>query len=146
MILLFQCRLPIPQFSGSHFNKLKCKTSYLQRGAKINLNKKTTLDSIYDFDQCCIFVEYDLYKPTTFIQNCIYMNFRINLIQFYINLSRQEHQIELLPDVLVTLRLCAPDDPGGMLRNPYGDSIVKFVSSTLEPVINYTHIIGNHFV
>ena len=74
------------------------------------------------------------------------MNFRINLIQFYINLSRQEHQIELLPDVLVTLRLCAPDDPGGMLRNPYGDSIVKFVSSTPEPVINYTHIIGNHFV
>ena len=71
------------------------------------------------------------------------MNFRINLIQFYINLSRQEHQIELLPDVLVTLRLCAP---GGMLRNPYGDSIVKFVSSTPEPVINYTHIIGNHFV
>ena len=56
------------------------------------------------------------------------------------------YQIELLPDVLVTLRLCAPDDPGGMLRNPYGDSIVKFVSSTPEPVINYTHIIGNHFV
>ena len=32
----------------------------------------------------------------TFIQNCIYMNFRINLTQFYINFSRQEYQIDVL--------------------------------------------------
>ena len=29
----------------------------------------------------CIFVEYQLFNTTTFIQNCIYMNFRINLTQ-----------------------------------------------------------------
>ena len=40
----------------------------------------------------CVFVEYDLYNiSTTFIQNYIYMHFRINLTQFYINFSRQEH-------------------------------------------------------
>ena len=43
----------------------------------------------------CIFAEYDLLKPTISIQIFIYINFRINLIQFYINFSRQEHQIEL---------------------------------------------------
>ena len=32
----------------------------------------------------------------TFIQICIYMNFRINLTQFYINFSRQKHQIDIL--------------------------------------------------
>jgi len=36
--------------------------------------------------------KYELLKPTIFIQNCIYMNFRIHLTQFYIN-SKQEHQI-----------------------------------------------------
>ena len=42
-----------------------------------------------------VFVEFDLFNATTFIQNCIFMNFRINLTQFYINFSKQEHQIEL---------------------------------------------------
>ena len=41
-----------------------------------------------------VFVEYNLFNTTTCIQNCIYMNFRINLTQFYINFSRQEHQID----------------------------------------------------
>jgi len=36
-------------------------------------------------DYSCLFAEYDLFKPTTFIQNCIYINFRIDLIQLYIN-------------------------------------------------------------
>ena len=40
----------------------------------------------------CLFAEYDLFKPTTFIQNCIYINFRIYLSQLYINFSRQKHQ------------------------------------------------------
>ena len=41
----------------------------------------------------CIFAEYDLFKPTISMQNClyIYMNFRIILTHFYINFSRQEH-------------------------------------------------------
>ena len=43
-----------------------------------------------------IFVEYELFNTTTFIQNYISMNFRINLTQFYINFSRQEHQIDVL--------------------------------------------------
>ena len=32
----------------------------------------------------------------SFIQNYIYMNFRTNLTQCYINFSRQEHQIDVL--------------------------------------------------
>ena len=43
-----------------------------------------------------IFVEYDLFNTTTFIQNCINKNFRINLTKFYINFLRQEHQIYVL--------------------------------------------------
>ena len=38
----------------------------------------------------CVFVEYDLFNTKTFLQNCTYMNFRINLTQFCINFSRQE--------------------------------------------------------
>ena len=34
------------------------------------------------FQICCVFVKYDLFKPTTSIQNCVYMNFRTNLTQF----------------------------------------------------------------
>ena len=45
-----------------------------------------------------VFVEYDLFYSTTFIQNCIYiyMNFRINLTLFYFNFSRQKYQIDVL--------------------------------------------------
>ena len=44
----------------------------------------------------CVFVEYDLFNTTTY-QNCICMNFCINITQFYINFSRQEHlQIDVL--------------------------------------------------
>ena len=35
--------------------------------------------------------EYDLFKPTISIQNSIFLNFRVNLIQFFVNFSRQEH-------------------------------------------------------
>ena len=44
----------------------------------------------------CVFAEYDLFKPTISIQNCINMNFRIILTQLYINFSKQEHQINVL--------------------------------------------------
>ena len=33
-----------------------------------------------------MFAKYDLFKPTTFIQNCIYMNFRTILTQSMISL------------------------------------------------------------
>ena len=64
-------------------------------------NKKKLIDSqalvgYRRFQIGCVFVEYDLFNTTTFRQNCIYMNFRTNLTQFYINFSRQEHQIDVL--------------------------------------------------
>ena len=43
-----------------------------------------------------VFAEYNLFKPTIFIHNFIYIDFRVNLTQFYFNFSRQEHQTELL--------------------------------------------------
>ena len=46
------------------------------------------------FQSGCVFAECDLFKPTTFIQNWIYMNFCYT--EFYINFSRQEHQIDVL--------------------------------------------------
>ena len=36
----------------------------------------------------CVFVKYDLFNTTNFIQNCIYMNFRINLTQFFLSITR----------------------------------------------------------
>ena len=33
----------------------------------------------------CVFAEHDRFKPTIFIQNIIYIDFCINLTQFYIN-------------------------------------------------------------
>ena len=44
----------------------------------------------------CVYVEYDLFNTTISIQNCIYMNFRINLTQFYINFLRHEYHIDVL--------------------------------------------------
>ena len=44
----------------------------------------------------CVFVEYDLFKPTTFIQDVRYMKFRIDLALFYFNFSRQKYQIDVL--------------------------------------------------
>ena len=44
----------------------------------------------------CVFVEYDLFNTTNLIQNLIYIHFGIILTQFYINFSRQEHQIDVL--------------------------------------------------
>ena len=45
----------------------------------------------------CVFTEYDLLNTMNLIQNLIY-NFIIGIIltQFYINISRQEHQIDVL--------------------------------------------------
>jgi len=42
-----------------------------------------------------VFVEYDLFNTTSLIKNLTYIHFGIILTQFYINFSRQEHQIEL---------------------------------------------------
>ena len=57
------------------------------------------------FQIVCVFAEYDLFKPTTSIQHFIYIDFRIILTQFYVNLSRQKHQIDvymyrLAPEIL----------------------------------------------
>ena len=38
----------------------------------------------------CVFVEYDLFKPTTFIQNCIY-EFSDNFDTCYISISRDRN-------------------------------------------------------
>ena len=43
---------------------------------------------ISSFSDWLYIAEFDLFKPTTFIQNCIYINFRINLTQLYLNFSR----------------------------------------------------------
>jgi len=48
------------------------------------------------FQIAFVFVDYDLFNATTIMQNRIYMNFRTNLTQFYINFLRQKHQIDVL--------------------------------------------------
>ena len=40
----------------------------------------------------CVFAEYDLFKSAIFIPNLVYTDFCINLTQFCINYSRQEHR------------------------------------------------------
>ena len=59
---------------------------------KIIVGEKQSSLGYLRFQISCIFAEYDLFKPTVSIQKCTYMNFRI-LTQFYINFSRQDHQI-----------------------------------------------------
>ena len=44
------------------------------------------------FQIVCLIVEYGLFNTT----NLIYIRFGIILTQFYINFSRQEHQIDVL--------------------------------------------------
>ena len=44
----------------------------------------------------CVIVVYGLFNTTNFIQNVIYILFGIILTEFYINFSRQEHQIDVL--------------------------------------------------
>ena len=44
----------------------------------------------------CAFVKYDMFNTTKFIQNCLYMNFRLNSTYFYINFSRHKLQIDVL--------------------------------------------------
>ena len=44
----------------------------------------------------CVIVEYGLFNTTNLKQNLIYIRFGIILTQFYINFSRQEHQIDVL--------------------------------------------------
>ena len=43
----------------------------------------------------CVFVEYDLFNTTTFIQNLTYVRFGIILTQFYVNFSSQKHKIDV---------------------------------------------------
>ena len=52
----------------------------------------------------CVFVEYDLFNTTTFIQNCIYMNFRIKFTQFYINFLRRNFTYRWLICIVQCLR------------------------------------------
>ena len=42
-------------------------------------NLQSAFSGISSFSYGCLFAEFDLFKPTTFIQNCIYINFRMNL-------------------------------------------------------------------
>ena len=65
-------------------------------GAKLRFSCSCACGISSFSDWLRIFVEYDLFNNTNFIQNCIHMNFRINLTPFYINFSRQEHQIDVL--------------------------------------------------
>ena len=44
----------------------------------------------------CVTAEYGLFNTTNLIQNLIYIRFGIILTQFYINLSRQKHPIDVL--------------------------------------------------
>ena len=44
----------------------------------------------------CVIEEYDLFNATTIIQNLTYVLFVIILTQFYVNISRQEHTIDVL--------------------------------------------------
>ena len=69
------------------YYKCRIKIVKILLGAKLRYRR---------FQIGCAFVEYDLFNTATFIQNCLYMNFRINLTQFYITFSRQEHPIDVL--------------------------------------------------
>ena len=44
----------------------------------------------------CVFVEYELFNATTFIQNLTYILFGIILTKFYVNFSKQERKINVL--------------------------------------------------
>ena len=44
----------------------------------------------------CVIVEYGLFNTTNCILNLIYIRFGVILTQFYINFSRQEHQIDVI--------------------------------------------------
>ena len=48
----------------------------------------------------CVFTECDLFKPNTFIQNFIYIDFRIIVTQFYSNFSKQEQMYRATPEIL----------------------------------------------
>ena len=61
-----------------------------------DVSKPEILRFLWDLFVFRLFAEYDLFKPTTFIQNFIYIDFRIILTPFYTNFSRQEHHIDVL--------------------------------------------------
>ena len=76
---------------------------FLSREIDIKLFQNYTKTYIYQilyklrhFQIGCVIVEYDLFNTTNLIQNLIYIPFGIILTQFYINFSRQEHQIDVL--------------------------------------------------
>ena len=61
-----------------------------------NFFKGTIKEKWNRFQIGCVIVEYDLFNTTTFIQNLAYARFGIILTQFYVNCSRQEHEIDVL--------------------------------------------------
>ena len=63
-------------------------------GANLNFSGSSGISLFSDWMH--VFVEYDLFNITNLIQNLTYIGFGIIFRQFYINFSRQEHQIELL--------------------------------------------------
>ena len=88
---------------GQNYTKIHIYTILYKiiRFKQIIFSKYTTklklfcgISSFSDWFRICgIWSDYNI---TTFIQNCTYMNFRINLTQFYMNFLRQEHQIDVL--------------------------------------------------
>ena len=88
-----------------HFKRdLGCSFIFLKRDQLRNSNSKKELKGILVspaplkypcFQIGCVFVKYDLFNTANPIQNLTYIRFGIILKQFYINSSRQEHQIEL---------------------------------------------------
>ena len=65
------------------FKHVRENQSYLFKMKNINYNgrKPEILRLLWDIVvfRLVVFAEYDLFNTTTFIQNCIFMNFRINL-------------------------------------------------------------------
>ena len=58
----------------------------------------------YRFQIVCLFAEYDLFQLTTFIQNFTYIDFRIDLAQFYIKFLVTETSDRCLICIVQRLR------------------------------------------
>ena len=66
-------------------------------GANLSFSGSSEISSFFIG---CGFAEHDLLRTYNIIPNLMYISFGIILSQFYIKLSRQEHQIERYPEVL----------------------------------------------
>jgi len=63
------------------------------------MSKPENLGLLWDiivFRLVAVIDGYDLFNATTFIQNRTYVRFGIIVTQFFVNFSRQEHQIDVL--------------------------------------------------